>query len=465
MLALTSDALDTGAMYDAASTVMAQKLSQVAGVGQVVVGGSALPAVRIELNPDRVEKYGLGLEQVRTALASANANTPKGYLSGRLRSWEIGANDQLFKAVDYQSLVVAFHNGAPVRISDIGKAIDSVEDLRNAGYANGKPSVLVIIFRQPGANIINTVDRLRAALPQLEAALPGGVNTRVALDQTVTIRASLKEVERTLIISVGLVVLVVFVFLRNGRITLITSVAVPVSLIGTFGAMYLLGFSIDNLSPMALTISTGFVVDDAIVVVENITRYIEHGIPPMQAALRGAREIGFTVLTISISLIAVFIPLLLMGGIIGRLFREFAITLAIAIVVSMAVSLTTTPTMSAHLLTAHRSPGRWYQRTERCFQAIVNGYGRLLTVARGGRSRHRYRERFCRRRARRSHDASFQRMESFSGCDHLVQSGAKHRSGRCRETNRSCQHSGGPSRVDRDLLRRNRAGLPGIPPQ
>ncbi len=381
MLALTSPVLTKGQMYDSASTVMAQKLSQIAGVGQVIVGGSALPGVRVELVPSQLNKYGIGLEQVRSALSAANANNPKGHFSDGRRMYEVGANDQLFKAIDYQPLVITYKNGNAVHVSDVGQAVDSVEDIRNSGYANGKPSVLVIVFRQPGANIIDTVDGVRAALPQLKAAMPQSIDMQVAMDQTVTIRASVHDVEITLGISVALVILVVFVFLRNVRTTLIPSVAVPVSLITTFGVMYLFGYSIDNLSLMALTISTGFVVDDAIVVIENITRYLEQGIPPMRAALKGAQEIGFTVLTISLSLIAVFIPLLLMGGIVGRLFREFAVTLSIAIIVSMAVSLTTTPMMCAHLLKEHQEHGWAYRASERAFTWIVNAYGRTLTTA------------------------------------------------------------------------------------
>ena len=380
LIALTSNTLSKGQMYDAASTVMAQKLSQVTGVGQVVVGGSALPSVRIELDPQTVNKYGIGFEQVRTQLAAANANTPKGFLATGAQTWEVGATDQIFKAADYGRLVIAYRNGAAVRVSDLGQAIDSVEDIRNAGYANGKPSVLVIIFRQPGANIIQTVDRIREALPQLKAASPSGIDMQVAMDQTVTIRASVHDVEGTLAISIALVVLVVFVFLRNARTTFIPSVAVPVSLIGTFGAMYLLNYSIDNLSLMALTISTGFVVDDAIVVIENITRYLEQGMPALQAAIQGAREIGFTVFTITLSLIAVFLPLLLMGGIVGRLFREFAVTLSIAIAVSMIISLTATPMMCAHLLKQQQQHGRFYRVTERWFEAIVRGYGAALNL-------------------------------------------------------------------------------------
>ena len=380
MLALTSNELTKGQMYDAASTVMAQKLSQITGVGQVTVGGSALPAVRIELNPSQLNKYGIGLEQVRSFLSGSNANTPKGDFQDSKRRFEVGANDQIFHAIDYSPLVIAYRHGSPVRVSDVGQAVDSVEDLRNSGYANGKPSVLVIVFRQPGANIIDTVDAIRAVLPQLAASIPRAINLRVAMDQTITIRASVHDVEITLIISIVLVILVVYAFLRSARTTFIPSVAVPVSLLGTFGVMYLAGFSIDNLSLMALTISTGFVVDDAIVVIENITRYIEHGMHPFQAALKGAQEIGFTVLTISLSLIAVFIPLLMMGGIIGRLMREFAITLSVAILVSMAISLTTTPMMCAYLLREHQEQGWFYRKSEALFTWIVNLYGRTLGV-------------------------------------------------------------------------------------
>jgi len=381
LLALTSPILSKAQMYDAASSIMAQKLAQVNGVGQVVVGGSALPGVRVELNPTALNKYGIGLEQVRGVLAAANANNPKGHFADGNHIWEVGANDQIFKAIDYAPLIVAYHNGSAVRISDVGEAVDSVEDLRNAGYANGKPSVLVVIFRQPGANIIDTVDRINAMIPLLQASIPQSIHIQVAMDQTVTIRASVHDVERTLLISVLLVVLVVFFFLRNVRTTMIPSVAVPVSLIGTFGVMYLLHFSIDNLSLMALTISTGFVVDDAIVVIENITRYLEQGMHPFQAALKGAKEIGFTVLSMSLSLIAVFIPLLLMGGIVGRLFREFAITLSVAIAVSLVVSLTTTPMMCAHLLKEHQEHGWLYRTSERFFTWNINMYGRTLSVA------------------------------------------------------------------------------------
>ncbi|MES1260884.1 MAG: multidrug efflux RND transporter permease subunit [Acidobacteriota bacterium] len=377
---LTSTVLTKGQMYDAASTIIQQKLSQIPGVGQVVVGGSALPAVRVELNPTVLNKYGISFEAVRAVLAGANANVPKGHFSEAMRLWEVGANDQILKAVDYEPLVIAYRNGAGVRVSDIGQAVDSVEDIRQAGYLDGEPSVLVIVFRQPGANIIQTVDRIRAALPQLESAIPRAIRLTVAMDQTVTIRASVQEVEITLGISVLLVILVVFFFLRDIRTTFIPSVAVPVSLIGTFGVMYLLGYSIDNLSLMALTISTGFVVDDAIVVIENITRYLEQGMAPFEAALKGAAEIGFTVLTISFSLIAVFIPLLLMGGIVGRLFREFAVTLSVAILVSMVISLTAKPMMCAHLLKRQHGHGWLYRTSERFFTWLVDTYGRTLTV-------------------------------------------------------------------------------------
>jgi multidrug efflux pump len=381
ILALTSPVLSKGQMYDAASSIMAQRLSQVSGVGQVVVGGSALPGVRIELNPDQLNKYGIGLEQVRNAIASANSNEPKGLVSDGQRRWEVGANDQLFKAIDYEPIIVAYNNGSAVRVRDVGQAQDAVEDLRNAGYANGKPSVLVIIFRQPGANIIDTVDAIRAALPQLQAAIPNSIDVKVAMDQTITIRASVNGVETTLLIAIGLVVVVVFVFLRSTRTALIPSVAVPLSLVGTFGAMYLMGYSLDNLSLMALTISTGFVVDDAIVVIENITRYLEHGMAPFQAAIKGVGEIGSTVVTISLSLIAVFIPLLMMGGIVGRLFREFAVTMSVAIMISMAISLTGTPMMCAHLLKTHETHGRLYWASERAFKRIIDLYGRTLTAA------------------------------------------------------------------------------------
>jgi len=378
-IALTSSVLSKGEMYDAASTIMAQKLSQVKGVGQVFTFGSALPGVRVELNPMAVNKYGIGLEDVRSALNSANANVPKGHFSDGQRVWEVASSDQIFKAKQYAPLIVAYRNGAAVRVSDVAEVVDSVEDIRNAGYAIGRPSVVVTINRQPGANIIDTVDHIRATLPQLKAAIPQSIDLTVTQDQTQTIRASVHDVEVTLVISIALVILVVFVFLRDVRTTFIPSVAVPVSLIGTFGVMYLCGYSIDNLSLMALTISTGFVVDDAIVVIENITRYLEEGMKPFAAALKGAEEIGFTVLTISISLVAVFIPLLMMGGIVGRLFREFSVVLSVAIGVSMVVSLTTTPMMCAHLLREHTEHGLMYRATERGLNWIIDLYGRTLT--------------------------------------------------------------------------------------
>ena len=381
LLALTSPILSKAQMYDAASSIMAQKLSQVTGVGQVSVWGSSLPSVRVELNPTVLNKYGIGLEQVRGVLSAANSNTPKGHFSDGHRTWEVDANDQIFKASDYRPLIITYQNGSAVRVSDVAEVLDSVEDVRNAGYANGLPSVLVAIFRQPSANIIDTVDRIRAELGVLKASIPQAINLMVTMDQTVTIRASVHDVEGSLLISVALVVLVVFVFLRSPRSTFIPGVAVSVSLIATFGVMYLLHYSIDNLSLMALTISTGFVVDDAIVVIENITRYLERGIHPLEAALKGAKEISFTVLSMSISLVAVFIPLLLMGGIVGRLFREFAVTLSVAIAISLVVSLTTTPMMCAHLLKEHREHGWVYRATERAFQASVNLYGATLSAA------------------------------------------------------------------------------------
>jgi multidrug efflux pump len=386
ILALTSTTLGRGKMYDAASSILQQKLSQVPGVGQVIVGGGALPAVRIELNPLALNRYGIGLEDVRGALAATNVNRPKGQLATSVRASEILANDQLFKAAEYAPLIVAYRSGRPVVLSDVGSVVDSVEDLRNIGLSNKDPAVVVVIFRQPGANIIDTVDNVRALLPQLRAAVPVAINLDVVLDRSSTIRASLHDVERTLVISVVLVTLVVFVFLRSVRATLIPAVAVPVSLVGTFAAMYLLGFSLNNLSLMALTIATGFVIDDAIVVLENITRYREAGQTALEAALLGAKEIGFTVLSISVSLVAVFIPILLMGGVVGRLFREFAVTLSAAIAISLLVSLTTTPMMCAILLRrqGERSHGRLYRWSERGFDGLLRAYDVTL----GGALRH-----------------------------------------------------------------------------
>ena len=350
ILALTSKTMTQGQMYDSASNVLAQRLSQLSGIGNVVIGGSTLPAVRVELNPQALYKYGIGLEDVRAALASANANSPKGTIDDGNRRYQIYTNDQATVAADYIPLVIAYRNGAAVRLSDVAEVQDSVQDLRNLGMSNGQPSVLVILFRQPNANIIETIDNVKAELPHLEAAMPADINVNVAIDRSTTIRASLHDTEVTLVMAVILVTLVVFLFLRNVRATLIPSVAVPVSIVGTFGVMYLFGYSLDLLSLMALTIATGFVVDDAIVVLENISRHMENGMSPMQAAFRGAREVGFTVLSISLSLIAVFLPILLMGGILGRLFREFTVTLSIAILISLAISLTATPMMCALLL-------------------------------------------------------------------------------------------------------------------
>jgi multidrug efflux pump len=382
ILALTSDTLTQGQIYDAASTVLTPALSQIDGIGQVTIGGSSLPAVRVELNPLALNKYGIGLEDVRAALSSANAHSPKGAIEQGDQHYQIYTNDQVTQASNYLPLVVAYRNGNAVRLPDIATVSDSVENLRNQGLANGQPSVLVILYRQPNANIIETVDRVYAALPQLEASIPHGINVKMTMDRTTTIRASLHDVEITLLISICLVILVVFVFLRNARATLIPSVAVPVSLIGTFGAMYLMGYSLDNLSLMALTISTGFVVDDAIVVLENVSRHLEDGMGRRQAALQGAREVGFTVLSMSVSLIAVFVPILLMGGIVGRLFREFAVTLSIAIMISLVISLTTTPMMCAYLLRRPpRRHGRLYHASERLFTGMLGFYDRTLVSA------------------------------------------------------------------------------------
>ena len=380
LLALTSNVYDRGPMYDAASTIIQQRLSQIQGVGQVTVGGSSLPSVRVELNPTQLNSYGLGLQDVNAMLSTQNANVAKGQITDGQISADIVANDQLLKADYYKNLVVGYHNGAAIKLSDVADVVDAVENIRAAGFMNGKPCVLLIIFRQPGANIIDTVDRIRDAMPSLKASIPAAMDFTVVLDRTTMIRASVKDVERTLMISVGLVILVVFLFLRNVRATLIPSVAVPVSLIATFGVMYLCSYSIDNLSLMALTIATGFVVDDAIVVIENISRYLEQGMSPMESALKGASEIGFTVLSISLSLVAVFIPILLMGGIVGRLFREFAVTLSVAILVSLAISLTTTPMMCSRLLKSHDEGkhGRAYQASEKIFSGMLGFYERTL---------------------------------------------------------------------------------------
>src|SRR5713226_2150396 len=380
ILGLTSDIIKLPQIYDAADSILSQKLAQIEGVGQVFVGGGAQPAVRAELNPTLLNKLGLGLDTVRTALGNANANAPKGAIEGPVNSWTLDDNDQIFTADHYRRLIVSYSNGAPVRLGDVGTVTDSVADIRNIGLSGGKPAVLVIVFRQPGANIIATVDRVRAALPRLKSSISPAIDVSVVLDRTTTVRASVQDIEFTLLISVILVILVVFAFLRTFRATLIPSVAVPLSLIGTFGVMYLLGYSLDNLSLMALAISTVFVVDDAIVVLETITRYVEHGMGAVQATFKGAREIGFTVLSMSTSLVAVFIPLLLMGGIVGRLFREFAVTLSVAIAVSLLVSLTTTPTMCAKFL---RPPGNerhnlFFRASEWVFDKILATYRHAL---------------------------------------------------------------------------------------
>ncbi len=378
IIALTSDKLPPSALYDAASTVLEQRLSQIAGVGQVQVGGSSAPAVRVNVNPTQLSGYGIGLDTLRASIAAQTANQAKGSFGDSESRWSIGANDQLRKAADYRSIVVSYSNGQPVRLRDVASVQDGVQTVRSLGLANGRPAALLIIFRQPGANIITTVDAIKAALPQLHASIDPAIILTIGLDQTQTIRASVSDIERTLVLSVALVVLVVFAFLREARATLIPLVAVPASIIGTLAAMYLFGYSIDNLSLMALTISTGFVVDDAIVVLENITRYQEMGMDAESAAMKGAAEIGSTVLSMSISLVAVFIPILLMGGIIGRLFREFAVVLSVAILVSLAVSLTATPMMCSVLLKKKSTHGKLYLASERMFERLLKGYERSL---------------------------------------------------------------------------------------
>jgi multidrug efflux pump len=376
ILGLTSDKYGPDKIYDEASTVLAQKLSQIQGVGQVSVGGGALPSVRVDANPTQLASHGLTLANLQSMLSLQNADLAKGQITDGVVSADILANDQISHAADYKPIIVGYKNGAAIRLSDVAEVTDSVANVRAAGYLNGKRSITVIVFRQPGANIIETVDRVRAQLPSIKAAIPLGIDITIVLDRTTTIRASVSDVERTLLISIGLVIVVVFVFLRNGRATLIPAVAVPVSLVGTFAVMYLFGYTLDNLSLMAMTIATGFVVDDAIVVMENIARHLENGMAPFAAALKGAQEIGFTVFTISISLIAVFIPLLLMGGIVGRLFREFAVTLSTAVFVSMIISLTTTPMMCAYLLKNERAEkhGRIYMVTEKFFDGVLSVY-------------------------------------------------------------------------------------------
>ena len=382
ILALTSDIITLPRMYDAADSILSQKLAQVEGVGQVFVGGASRPAVRAELNPTLLNKMGVGLDTVRTALGNANANRPKGEINGPANAWTLDANDQIFTADQYRRLIVSYSKGAPVRLGDVATVQNSLEDIRHIGLSGGKPAVLIIVFRQPGANIISTVDRVRATLPILRSSISPAIDVSVVMDRTTTVRASVHDIELTLMISVILVILVVFAFLRTFRATIIPSVAVPLSLVGTFGVMYLLNYSLDNLSLMALAISTGFVVDDAIVVLENITRHIEEGVPPVAATFRGAREIGFTVLSMSTSLVAVFIPILLMGGIVGRLFREFAVTLSIAIAVSLVVSLTVTPMMCGKFLrsTDKEKHGRIYHFSEKIFDTALKLYSRSLKL-------------------------------------------------------------------------------------
>jgi multidrug efflux pump len=375
LLAMTSENIPLPEIYDAADSVIAQKLRQLSGIGEIFVGGGARPAVRVQVNPGQINNYGISLETVRSVLSAANSNRPKGQLSNAGRAWGVADSDQLFKANEYRPLIVTWHNGSPVRLSDVANVTDSLEDVHNAGFINGGLGIVLVIFRQPGANMIETVDRVKAMMPRLQASINPSIHLSVIIDRTTTIRASIHEVEITLIISVILVILVVFVFLRNYWATLIPSVAVPLSLVGTFGVMYLCGYSLDNLSLMALTVSTGFVVDDAIVVIENITRHLEAGMKPFAAAMQGAREIGFTVVSMSTSLVAVFIPILLMGGIVGRLFREFAITLSVAVGISLLVSLTTTPMMCALFLRRDTERhGRLYHFAEAAFERLLRRY-------------------------------------------------------------------------------------------
>jgi multidrug efflux pump len=380
ILSMKSDVVPRSKLYDIASSIFAQKLSQVPGVGQVGVGGSSLPAVRVEVNPQPISAYNVGLDQIGGFLAGANANRPQGALSNDKVEVPLSATDQLLEAKDYRDLVVVYRNGAPVRLSDLGRVVDGTEDVRNMGLSNDVPAVILYISRQPNANIIATVDRITSLLPQFRASLPPNVTLNVDSDRTYTIRASVFDAQRNMIISIVLVILVVLFFLRNGWATFIPGISVPVSLVGTFGAMYLFGYTLDNLSLMALAIATGFVVDDAIVVIENITRHIENGMQPMAAALRGASEIGFTVLSMSLSLIAVFIPILMMGGIVGRLFREFAVVLSVAIAMSLVVSLTATPMMCARLLKGKHEHGRFYNATEKMFRWILSTYASALEV-------------------------------------------------------------------------------------
>ncbi|MEB5705473.1 multidrug efflux RND transporter permease subunit MdtC [Pantoea anthophila] len=381
IMTLTSDTYNPGQLYDYASTQLAQKLSQIQGVGDVTVGGSSLPAVRVALNPQALFNQGVSLDAVRTAISDANQRRPQGAVDDSQQRWQLRTNDALQTAREYQPLIVHYKNGAAVKLSDVATVEDSVQDVRNAGMSRGKPAVLLLIRKTPDANVIETVDRIRAEMPLLHEVIPAAIDLQIAQDRSPTIRASLHEVEQSLLIAVGLVILVVFVFLRSGRATLIPAIAVPVSLIGTFAAMYLCGFSLNNLSLMALTIATGFVVDDAIVVLENIARHVEAGMKPLAAALKGVREVGFTVLSMSLSLIAVFLPLLMIGGLIGRFFSEFAITLSVAIAISLVISITLTPMMCAYLLKPHAPRSQPRRRgAGRLLMAIHQGYGRSLSV-------------------------------------------------------------------------------------
>ena len=388
ILSLTSDTVSLGQLYDAANAVLAQRISQVEGVGQVMVGGGQQPAVRVQVDPEALAGLGLSLEDVRATIAGSTINAPKGAFTGVMQQYTIGANDQLLNAEDYGELVIAFRDNAAVRLRDVGKVFESVENTKTAAWSDGKRAVLLIVRRQPGANIIEVIERIQALLPRLRTSISPAIELQVAVDRAQTIRGSVQDVELTLLLSVLLVVLVVFVFLRSPRATLVPSIAVPLSLVGTFGAMYLLDYSLNNLTLMALTISTGFVVDDAIVVTENIVRFLEAGESPVEAALKGAKQIGFTILSITVSLLAVFIPILMMGGVVGRLFREFAVTLSVAIALSALISLTLTPMMCARLLrhVPPESHGRLFRFTERGFDAVARAYGRSLSAVLGHRA-------------------------------------------------------------------------------
>ncbi|MBN9264318.1 MAG: efflux RND transporter permease subunit, partial [Hyphomicrobium sp.] len=383
VLSLTSSTLTQGQLYDSAANIVQQRLSQIQGIGNVDLGGSALPAVRIELQPSSLYKYGIGFEDVRAAVAAANARSPKGVIEEGSRRYQIEANDRASTSHDYRNLIIAYRNNAAVRLSDVARVTDSVEDIRNLGIADGRPAVIVLLYRQPNANIIETVARVREELPSIQASLPGDVDLTPMIDRTATIKASLAETEKALLLSILLVVLVVLVFLREPRAAMIPATVVPISLLGAVGAMYIFGYSLDNLSFMALIIATGFVVDDAIVVVENVSRHIEKGVPRLEAAIKGAGEVGFTVVSISLSLIAVFVPILFMGGIVGRIFREFAVVLAITILISLVISLTTTPMMCSRLVTGRtdRKPGRLAALSDAVFERIRSGYARTLDVA------------------------------------------------------------------------------------